>query len=611
MDKEKKGIQFLNKRKFSRIGLIDPIRLITSEYTFEEYMGNLSKTGCMILSLKEFEVGMRIKLGIKSKEKDYVNFECVVKRCQEKNLEEVEAENKEIRDLLVVDDDKEINEIICSSLEDNFSVERCYNAEEARELIKDYNFRVILADARMPGEDGASLLEFIFKKQAECKRILITGQADNELLQRAINEGKVDKVFYKPIKSESLQSELKDYVGEAAAFKAAENTRQRYYSCYSCQYSAYRVDMVDGIKWQTQGAEGDENLFNYFYHKKFLAKNICPKCREQTFMSITSAVFEVGLEFISLNKELDNTINNIITEALATGSASDQRSEGRVEGSYIPIQMEKRFETGAELFEAYISDISRGGVRVELVDDYSIGQRINLELGVIGTETTQIPAKIMHKVKVSQGYSYGLKFEYFDVEEQAKLNHFIDDLALGEYRESQQKKRKKQLAVGVGGAGFSGFFAGVAATFLIFGGFYFLSGYQVSKKEKIISISEGKKEYKLKLDEVFEPEIQGVPKKLNNKIQAAKSQCQTEETVDLNCFKRKIAVFSKTIQVPIQNLAEFEQKILEKRQKISVNDLETYYAILRRKNLSEKEYTLKVEEFKLKVKRAIQLPGKK
>ena len=386
----------------------------------------------------------------------------------------------------------------------------------------------------MPGEDGAELLAHVKNVQPHCQRLLLTGQADNELLQRAVNSGNVEEIFYKPINVETIRSAIKSKVDKVTSGTREVSTRQRHYSCYSCHYKAFRLDLVDGVKWQSQIEEGSQDRdLHYFYNRSYLKENLCPKCLEGTFMSITSKIYEIGLEFTALNKDLDTSLDQIITNALSFGTSMDPRYVARVEGNFIPVQMEKRFQTGAELFDAYLSDISRGGVRLESVENYNIGQRVSLDLGVEGRETTQVPAKIMHKTKISSGFSYGLRFEYFDVDAQAKLNHFIDELALGEYQEREDKKQKKQLAVGVGGAGFSGFFGGIAATFILFGGFYFLSDYQLAKKDKIITVTEGGKNYKINLGKAFKGKAKGLPKALANKLMKAKQKCKKDEA----CFK--------------------------------------------------------------------------
>ena len=178
-DSDNNSKQFINKRKFARISLIDPIRLITSEYTFEEYMGNISKTGCMLLALKEKSIGDQIKVSIKDPGGKYIEFDCLVRRCIEKDQQDLDLESREIKDILLVDDDTDLNEVLTTSLQENFNVESCFDAESAKKLIENYHFKCVLTDARMPGEDGASLLEHISKYHPECRRFMITGQADN------------------------------------------------------------------------------------------------------------------------------------------------------------------------------------------------------------------------------------------------------------------------------------------------------------------------------------------------------------------------------------------------------------------------------------------------
>ena len=236
MSQEEKDQDFINKRKFSRIKLMDPIRLLTSQHSFEEYMGNISKTGCMILGLKEVPLGEKVKVAIKTPEHGYMDFECVVRRCIEKELEDIEDENKEIKDLLFVDDDQDIRALTATFLEEAFQADQfviAANSEEAKEYLNQYFFRLALTDARMPKEDGAHLLEYIAKTQPECRRAMITGQANHELMQRAINKGNVEHVFYKPIDIPVLKSSLKELLEKTSIYETAKTTRQRYYNCYS------------------------------------------------------------------------------------------------------------------------------------------------------------------------------------------------------------------------------------------------------------------------------------------------------------------------------------------------------------------------------------------
>ena len=238
--------QFLNKRDYDRINLQDPIRLITSEYTFEEYMGNISKTGCMILALKEKEIGQQLKVSINDPEKGYQDFDCIVTRIKEKDQQQLEIEEKEIKDLLLVDDDIDVLSTLASNLEADFNIEVAESAEAAKKYLTKFHFRAVLTDARMPGEDGADLLSYVMKNQPQCRRLMLTGQADNELMQRAINDGAIEKVLYKPANLKELTKVLESSTHKNSPLTKLSNTSQRHYNCYTCHYNAFRVDLVDG-----------------------------------------------------------------------------------------------------------------------------------------------------------------------------------------------------------------------------------------------------------------------------------------------------------------------------------------------------------------------------
>ena len=72
----------LNKREFARIDLKDPIRLIKKNGAVDEFLGDLSKTGCNVFSIDEIDSGSRVQIGIKDPlTEEYVNFSGIVRRC--------------------------------------------------------------------------------------------------------------------------------------------------------------------------------------------------------------------------------------------------------------------------------------------------------------------------------------------------------------------------------------------------------------------------------------------------------------------------------------------------------------------------------------------------
>jgi DNA-binding NtrC family response regulator len=66
-----------------------------------------------------------------------------------------------VPDLLIVDDLPELRELLEEAFTDqNFTVSTAANAIEARRFLAERRFDLVLVDAVMPGEQGASLAEF-------------------------------------------------------------------------------------------------------------------------------------------------------------------------------------------------------------------------------------------------------------------------------------------------------------------------------------------------------------------------------------------------------------------------------------------------------------------
>ena len=122
---------------------------------------------------------------------------------------------KPILNLLIVDDDRDILHLlkhVLSKSEAIGSIEAVSSAHEAREILKNHRVQCILSDGKMPGEDGPSLLTHVSVEYPQTTRILMTGVADQELLQRAINHASVHQVLYKPVEAASWQTVLEGLI---------------------------------------------------------------------------------------------------------------------------------------------------------------------------------------------------------------------------------------------------------------------------------------------------------------------------------------------------------------------------------------------------------------
>jgi CheY-like chemotaxis protein len=115
--------------------------------------------------------------------------------------------------ILCVDDEKIVLDSIKKQLKDyyktRFSYETAENAEEALELIDEIKAEgvdmiIIVSDWLMPGIKGDDFLIKVHNKYHDIIKILLSGQVDNEALERAKKYANLHKCIYKPWTQEDL-----------------------------------------------------------------------------------------------------------------------------------------------------------------------------------------------------------------------------------------------------------------------------------------------------------------------------------------------------------------------------------------------------------------------
>ena len=106
---------------------------------------------------------------------------------------------------------------------DGYTIFTANSGAEALALLETEPVDVVISDMRMPEMDGAQLLEQIFSRWPDTKRILLTGHADTNATIAAINRGKIWRYVAKPWNDE----ELKVTVQQALAHRVLlqENAR--------------------------------------------------------------------------------------------------------------------------------------------------------------------------------------------------------------------------------------------------------------------------------------------------------------------------------------------------------------------------------------------------
>lgn len=120
--------------------------------------------------------------------------------------------------ILCVDDD----EIILNSLEmllkehlgDDYLYEFAENADDAMEILDElktdgYQTLLVISDWLMPGLKGDNLLIKIHKKFPEVVKVMLTGQADSQAIERSRQEANLFACLSKPWETSELINTIK------------------------------------------------------------------------------------------------------------------------------------------------------------------------------------------------------------------------------------------------------------------------------------------------------------------------------------------------------------------------------------------------------------------
>ncbi len=98
-----------------------------------------------------------------------------------------------IGNILIIDDESINTESIKDTLEDvDYNVVLAADAAQAKAIIKDQTFDLVMMDVWMPGQDGMSLLEEWMSEGFSTPVVMMSGHAEHQDVVKAIRMGAVD-----------------------------------------------------------------------------------------------------------------------------------------------------------------------------------------------------------------------------------------------------------------------------------------------------------------------------------------------------------------------------------------------------------------------------------
>ena len=106
--------------------------------------------------------------------------------------------------VLVVEDDNNLNQIVCSHLtNEGYTVKGCMNPEEAYDAMYNSLFDIIISDIMMPGIDGFEFAETVRSINESVPILFMTARDDIASKQKGFQSG-IDDYMVKPINLDEL-----------------------------------------------------------------------------------------------------------------------------------------------------------------------------------------------------------------------------------------------------------------------------------------------------------------------------------------------------------------------------------------------------------------------
>jgi putative two-component system response regulator len=92
--------------------------------------------------------------------------------------------------VLVVDDEESVRHLLSRMLlRGGYECTLAADTSDARNLIKDRNFELILCDVAMPGESGIDFIRYIADEYPDTATIMVTAVDDPEIAETALEAG--------------------------------------------------------------------------------------------------------------------------------------------------------------------------------------------------------------------------------------------------------------------------------------------------------------------------------------------------------------------------------------------------------------------------------------
>jgi signal transduction histidine kinase len=144
------------------------------------------------------------------------------------------------RAVLLVDDEPMNVQVLRGFLDDAWQVHEASSGAEALAVATRVPLDVVLTDHRMPGMTGVELLEALRQRRVDAAGIVLTGYADMQAVESAINRAKAFRFMRKPWDA----AEILQAVDQASAHVAQRRTIERLVTLLAARTEALSASLA-------------------------------------------------------------------------------------------------------------------------------------------------------------------------------------------------------------------------------------------------------------------------------------------------------------------------------------------------------------------------------
>jgi len=125
----------------------------------------------------------------------------------------------------IIDDNKDLLDVLASSLGDSFNLELFTEPEKGIEFIRNNHTDAILLDLHIPGKDGFQVYEEVKRAKSSLPVLFLTGDTTLNSMVRGLDMG-ADDFLVKPVQTEELVARVRNRISLSKRSNQSNKTIQ-------------------------------------------------------------------------------------------------------------------------------------------------------------------------------------------------------------------------------------------------------------------------------------------------------------------------------------------------------------------------------------------------